>query len=280
MILETSLSSQESVDFVLPYSPIAGGWNFVRREAMAARRMWPNETIDAASSRRLSSARQMAMVFASRVMPKTISTDDDDLVRTISRRRLVDAFASAAAALAWLRAGGDRSVLETWSRAKKASAAMLAEASDAEQRAVVLCGMTAAAIDRVLASDRGRPLLKEAAVIAAATCAQPEDPNNRIRMIELASEGEKARDAMFVDCDEIPYEQKQRSRAIWRADLDDVVGHLGRDTVALSRLATTGRSSVPLGCLDEFDEAMTELGLDIEPAFGDGLEISAPSLSS
>jgi hypothetical protein len=281
MILETSLSSQESVDFVLPYSPLSGGWNFTRREAMAARRMWPNVTIDAASARRLSAARQMAMVFASRVMPKTILTDDDDLVRTVSRRRLVDAFSTAAASLAWLRAGGDRSALEVWSRAKKASGAMLSEAPDAEQRAVILCGMTAAAIDRVLAGDRGRPLLKEAAVVAAATCAQTEDPNNRIRMIELAAEGEKARADMFVDCDEVASDEKERRRAIWRADLDDIIAHLGRDTVALSRLATTGRSSAPLGrCLDDFDDRMLELGLDIEPAFADGLEIQSPGLPS
>lgn len=280
MILETTLASQESVDFVLPYSPISGGWNWIRREAMAPRRMWPNKIIDAASARRLSSARQMAMVFASRVMPKTIATDDDDLVRSIYRRRLVDAFATAASALAWLRSRGDSSVLEVWSLAKKASAAMLAEAPDPEQRAVVLCGLTATAIDRALAGDRGRPLLKEAAVIAAATCSHPEDPNNRIRMIELASEGEKALASMFVDYDTVAADDKVRRKAVWRADIEDVVSHLGRDTVALSRLASTGRAGVPLGFQDEFDELLTGFGLDIEPAMVDGFEIPGPGLSS
>lgn len=279
MILETTLASQESVDFVLPYSPLSGGWNWIRREAMAPRRMWPNTIIDAASARRLSSARQMAMVFSSRVMPKTIATDDDDLVRSVYRRRLVDAFATAAAALAWARSGGDKTVLETWSLAKKASAAMLAEAPDAEQRAVVLCGLTSAAIDRALAGDRGRPLLKEAAVIAASACAHPEDPNNRIRMIELAAEGEKAFSSMFADCEGLAADDKVRRNAAWRADIDDVISHLGRDTVALSRLASTGRTAVPLGLQDEFDEILSEFGLDIEPAFVDGLEVPGPGLS-
>lgn len=272
MILDTSLTeSQESVDFSLPYNPLAGGWDWIRREGMQPRRSWPGATIDAASARRLSSARQMALAFASRILPRTSAADDDDAVRTAWRRRLANAFASAAAALAWSRSGGDVSVLETWHAARAAVPAALSEAGTEEERVTVLSEMTAPAIRRAIDADEGHPLLKQAAAIALATCIAPENPADRQRMTELAAQGVAARDAMFDDCDMIDPADRARRRTIWLSDLADVMTHLDHTEVAMERLATVGRSTVPMGFQDVFDLEMEAIGISASAYEQDGL---------
>lgn len=264
MILETSLADadpQVSVDFSLPYNPLAGGWDFVRREGMQPRRSWPSATIDAASARRLSAARQMALAFASRILPRTCAAEDDDAVRSAWRRRLANAFASAAAALAWSRTGGDASVLETWHAARAAVPAALNETASDTERVVVLSEMTAPAIRRAIDADQGRPLLKEAAAIALETCRTPENPADRQRMSELAAEGAGARDTMFIDCDTISASDRERRRALWLSDLADVMTHLDHAEVAMERLATIGRAAVPLGFQEVFDLEMSSIGI-------------------
>jgi hypothetical protein len=274
MILDTSLSeSQESVDFSLPYNPLAGGWDWIRREGMQPRRSWPGATVDAGSARRLSAARQMALSFASRILPRTCAADDDDAVRSAWRRRLANAFACAAAALAWSRARGDVSVLETWHSARAAVPAALGEAASDQERVVVLSEMTAPAIRCAIDSDQGRPLLKEAAAIALATCLSAENPADRHRMTELAAQGIAAREAMFDDCDAIPPADRERRRALWLSDLADVMTHLGHAEVAMGRLATIGRATVPMGFQDVFDMEMEAIGISAYTHEQEGLVV-------
>lgn len=287
MILETSLADgdpQASVDFALPYNPLAGGWDFIRREGMQPRRSWPSATIDAASARRLSAARQMALAFSAKMLPRTCAAEDDDALRTAWRGRLANAFACAAAALAWSRSGGDVSVLETWHAARAAVPSALAEAASDAARAIVLAEMTAPAIRRAIDADQGGPLLEEAAAIAIATCLSPENPADRARMGVLAAEGARALEAMFVDCERISGVDRERRRAVWLADLADVMTHLGHNEVAMGRLATVGRSAVPMGFREEFDTEMEAIGVAFE--IDDGLavddfmpdeEVAAPS---
>lgn len=113
-------TNEISVNFVIPYSPFAGSVGFARDIAHMNIGVFPLCSMNISETRRLSSAKQMALAIAHNRLSvgKGFQADLDTHPRV---RHLSNCFADAAASLVFLARGGRQEVIEEYALLKEAS---------------------------------------------------------------------------------------------------------------------------------------------------------------
>jgi hypothetical protein len=113
-------TNEISVNFVIPYSPFSGSVGFARDIAGMHIGVFPLCSMNISETRRLSSARQMALAIAHNRLSvgKGFQADLDTHPRV---RHLSNCFADAAASLVFLARGGRPEVIEEYAHLREAS---------------------------------------------------------------------------------------------------------------------------------------------------------------
>jgi hypothetical protein len=113
-------TNEISVNFVIPYSPFTGSVGFARDIARMNIGVFPLCSMNISETRRLSSAKQMALAIAHNRLSvgKGFQADLDTHPRV---RHLSNCFADAAASLVFLARGGRPEVIEEYAHLKEAS---------------------------------------------------------------------------------------------------------------------------------------------------------------
>jgi hypothetical protein len=113
-------TNEISVNFVIPYSPFSGSVGFARDVAGMNIGIFPLCSMNISETRRLSSARQMALAIAHNRLSvgKGFQADLDTHPRA---RHLSNCFADAAASLVFLARGGRLEVIDEYAHLKEAS---------------------------------------------------------------------------------------------------------------------------------------------------------------
>ncbi|MCV9963827.1 hypothetical protein OIU34_18275 [Pararhizobium sp. BT-229] len=113
-------TNEISVNFVIPYSPFSGSVGFARDIARMHIGVFPLVSMNISETRRLSSAKQMALAIAHNRLSvgKGFQADLDTHPRV---RHLSNCFADAAASLVFLARGGRPEVIEEYALLKEAS---------------------------------------------------------------------------------------------------------------------------------------------------------------
>lgn len=264
MVEQHTGNREISVNFVLPYSPFTGALGFARDAAMMNHATFPAVTMTSGEARRLSSAKQVALALAhSRLGAGAgIQADVEGSPRAA---HMAACFADAAAALAFLAAGGRRLAVAEYADLKEASLFHGYDMAAGRLRNGVLAEAThralrAAAASPVAEGGSAREIVSEAVRIARRTAL----PSARFAIEErpLSSEAANAQAA----ADRIGRDLRDASRvevdgmaASYRRDIAGLVEEHRGNEAAAARLVAFGSVHVPLRMDRVFDEETRSL---------------------
>jgi hypothetical protein len=239
-----------SINFVLPYSPFAGSIGFARDVAGMDIGVFPMCSMDISETRRLSSARQMALAIAhSRLSAgKGFQADIDS--SPVTRHRS-NCFADAAAALVFLSRGGRAGVVDEYALLREASLYFGFDTNTRELRAGVLENAThralRAALNTPVEPDEDIRSLVTKAVRIAKTTALPG-----IRFTDSGAVSEQEMHGAVASANLIANDIRQAPMAEvdalsvkYRNDLEQLVAEHGDNGVSAYRLMTFGSVNVP-----------------------------------
>nr|WP_250808073.1 hypothetical protein [Neorhizobium tomejilense] len=242
-----------SVNFVIPYSPFAGAVGFARDAAQMTISAFPLCSMNISESRRLSSARQMAMALAhNRLTPgKGFQADLDTHPRV---RHLSNSFADAAACLVFVARGGRPEVVEEYMLLKEASLFF----GYSEHRGGLNDGVLEKATHRSIRAamewyaDNGssdmsiRELVTRAVRVAKASAYEGMRFTDASAITELELRGAvDAANLIGVDLPTASRTYLEQLSEKYRDDLDTLVEEHRRDPVSAQRLMNFGAVHVP-----------------------------------
>jgi len=228
-----------SVDFVLPYSPLATGQSWSADIAGAWRDEVVAMSIDGEDARRMSSFREMALAFA----PKYLGRLKGDTAWHVEQ-----SFADTAAAIAFMNFGGSSLSVLRFQRLREAALSR----ADADNRnppatATCLAAVLSSAAQRV--PDNADDILSFAASIA-----KTHAPKNKG---DLANQKERAsHEGVFIELNRVAPEIRNELKHQYRKDLANTVDRLRGSPRAMSRMATFGAFNIPDGFEDIFDDVV------------------------
>lgn len=261
-------TNEISVNFVVPYSPFAGSVGFARDAAQMNIGVFPLCSMNISETRRLSSARQMALAIAHNRLSvgKGFQADLDTHPRV---RHLSNCFADAAACLVFLSRGGRPEVIDEYAHLKEASLFFGYDASTGGLKAGVLEQATHRAIRAVIewhSEQRDqehsiKDLVTKAVRIAKATAFEG------LRFADASAVTEQelfgaVNSANFIAADlaSATREYLDNLGEKYRDDLDALVEEHRNDPVAAQRLMTFGAVHVP----DRLEEIFSEMTVPLD----------------
>jgi len=255
-----------SVNFVLPYSPFMGAHGFAREVSRMSSGYLPNVTMTIRESRRLSSARNIALALAHNRLGagRGIQANVETSPRTL---HMAACFADAAASLAFIAYGGRRTAVYEYADLKEASLhfgrigktdelqpGVLAEATHKAIRAAAAADMPfgASAKDIVNAAVR---IAKRVALPANRFSLEEGDrcTPQEARSAEVIA-GHMATEIMAMDFDDL-----LRLGDGYKKDIEALVDEFRDSPEAAARLLTFAPVYVPDRLRRIFDEAVAEL---------------------
>ena len=248
-----------SVNFILPYSPFIGATGFARQASGMDNSIMPTTTMTVSEARRIGSARTIALGLAHE---KLISGKvQADVMQSRRSMHLANCFADAAAAMAFLSAGGRRQVVEEYADLKEASLFFGLDATEDVVREGVLVEATHKVIRKVLDADIPAGLTS-AEIVAnarrlATKYALPFIRFNDDRDIVLPDEIDgavKAANRIGIDLREHDEAVAPLCENVYRSELRSLVDEYSSDPATAQRLVTFGKLNIPAGMEDIFHE--------------------------
>ena len=228
-----------SVDFVLPYSPLATGQSWSAEIAGA----WSNEfvvmAVDQDDARKLSAFREMALAFAPRYLGRN---------KGPTAHHVEQAFADVSAAIALMNFGGSSLTVLRFQRLREAALAR-AEADGRDPPA------TAEALASILSSAaQNMPETAEDIFELAASIAKTHAPRTAK---DLKAQQDRAKaDDIFIDLDKASPSTVRELKASYAKDLGRTVERLHGSPRAMARMAAFGIFQIPSGFEQVFDDVL------------------------
>jgi hypothetical protein len=256
-----------SINFVIPYAPFAGAVGFARDAAAMHAGVFPMCSMDVSETRKISSARQMALAIAHNVLTpgRGLQTDLDTHPRA---RHLSNCFADAAAVLAFLANGGRPDVVEQYASLKEASLYFGYDEQIGGLRPGVLEKAShrsvRAAIDWFTYNGKQGMAIKDIVSKASRIAKSNAYEGRRFTDVALVSEQEmlgavSAANLVAVDLSSASTEYIAHLSDKYRADLAVLVEEHTNNPVAAHRLMSFGATQTPLRMESVFHEKMAEV---------------------
>ena len=267
MVEQYTGNREISVNFVLPYSPFAGASGFIRAASFMELAGMPIATMTVSESRKLSSLRTMCLALAHEKLSAGGGLQSD---ASQSRRaaHLANAFADAAASLAFLANGGRREAVEEYADAKEAAFVFGLDHDGVSVRDGVLVEATqrcdphgSGGRSQGGHADVGGPRPRREA--RQTPCAsrrplrrrdRPADDRGDRRTASRRRTASPPTSARSADHDNL-----LACADIYRTELRELADEHCDSPVASARLATFGRLNVPHGLSYVFHEEMVDL---------------------
>lgn len=261
-------SGTESVNFVIPYAPFAGGWGFARQIAGMSRGVYLRETFSASEARRLSSVRQMAAAIAGRHLTDSESARIEG--RDGWRRHRAACFADALAVIAFLNGGGRPEAAKLFADLKQASLSFSRIPGSASIDPAVWEAAThrsvQVAVARAGEASSPAAMAALAADIARDTAMTPEqfETAGETMSREDCAAADAAAARVSTDRHALSDGEREACVQAWLADFRQVSAHLcpagenPRDGIA-ARMSSFGGMHVPFDMESAFDSEMAEL---------------------
>jgi hypothetical protein len=232
-----------SVDFILPYSPFATGVSFSNAMGRAYRNEIVRFVIAPDEARLLSSYREIALAFAQRYLGRTREVPG-------ATRHVEEAFADAAAAILFVKDGGNSFTVNKMALLREAALSRW----DGEGEAPPATHLT---LQRLL------PGLNEYAdadidkILADAASAATSNAPRSIRALE-ATRAAATADEVFLDLETCSAGTTRALKRAYQRDLDETLSRLAKHPAAVERFANFGVVTAPLGMEDVFDAAVAK----------------------
>lgn len=251
---------QISVNFVLPYSPVAGAAGFARELSLMDRGHYPLTTMSISDSRKLSSARQIARALSHSVLALKTHADVDASPRAKHRS---NSFADAAAAMAFVLDGGSRQVIEDFANLLQARIHFGAEGMAAVSE--VLEGATHLAVQaacdpKLLNKIKNRSDIVRVAKTIADKTAFPAKAFSADHIPQkLIDDAHDAARRVAIDGYNSDFESRKAIENAFRSETEKLVDEHSVSDLSASRFVMFGRNNAPLGFEHAFDEAVRGL---------------------
>lgn len=263
MIESFSGENEISVNFVLPYSPFAGTFGFCREVSKMSRRFIPDiGEMSLSDARRLSSARYLALGIAHARLGVG-NSDRFDVSQSRRASHMAHCFADAAAVLAFLSAGGDRRVAETYANLKESSLIFGSEIGSNVLQPGVLVGATHRSIRQAMKDDAlaratsTKAIMTEAVRIARRTAM----PAARFRnAVDTLTDDEYSQSNAVAQRLILDVSNASVARAVetdYRNEIKTLVREHSSSDLSAYRLATFGGMHAPLHLMKVFDEEIS-----------------------
>ncbi|MTH95448.1 hypothetical protein [Roseibium sp. RKSG952] len=252
--------NQTSINFVLPYSPVAGASGFARELSMMDRGHYPVIGMTTSESRRLSSLRQIARAFSHSALALKTHADVDASPRA---RHLSNSFSDAAATIAFIRAGGEPRVVEEFANLTEArlhfGTQSLAPVSEILEGATHLA-IRAAADPMIFGRVRTEADIVRVAKMIASRTAFPAKAfsSNSIPKV-LVDGGYEAAMRVSLDGDSPDRSVRDAITRTFAAETEALAGEFSSSELASARFVAFGRNNTPLGYEHVFDNAVKGL---------------------
>jgi len=267
-----------SVNFVLPYSPFSGALGFARDVARMDLGTFPAVRLSISESRRISSARYVALALAHNRLGAGLGIQAD-VGGSPRAAHMAACFADAAAALAFLAAGGRREAIEEYALLKEASLRFGLDRATGALREGVLEEGTARALRAALATvipEAATPkqIVSEAAKIARRTAL----PASRFSGVQAPTEQEAAaaeQAALKIgrDLRDAPMDAVRRMARLYRKDIAALVYEHRGNEAASARLVAFGAAHVPMRMDFVFEEETARLPVHADAAVARATEV-------
>lgn len=265
MVEQHTGNHEISVNFVLPYSPFSGALGFSRDVAYMDVGTFPDVSLSISETRRLSSARYIALALAHNRLGAGRGMQAD-VGGSPRASHMAACFADAAAALAFLASGGRPEAVDEYALLKEASL-HFGVSPDGTLREGVLVEATHRAIraaGNVAVDENWTPkqIVSEAARIAKKTAL----PASRFGFDGLGSPTEKealdaaaAADSIGRDVRNASREEVEAMAEIYRGDIASLVAEHAASDTAAARLVAFASVHVPLRMDRVFEEETREI---------------------
>jgi len=265
MIENFSGENEISVNFVLPYSPFAGTFGFCREVSRMGRRFIPAVGgMSLSDSRRLSSARYLALGIAHARLGAG-DTDRFDVSQSRRATHMAHCFADAAAILAYLSAGGNPRVAETFADLKESSLIFGSEIGSNKLHPGVLVGATHRSIRQAMKEDvvaratSPKAIMTEAVRIARRSAMPAARFRNAVDTLTAEEYAQSNAIAQRLILDVSNASVAQAVESDYRNEIKALVREHAASDLSAYRLATFGGMHAPLHLMRVFDQETADL---------------------
>lgn len=252
--------NQTSINFVLPYSPVAGASGFAREISMMDRGHFPLVTMTTSDARRLSSLRQIARALSHSALALRTHADVDASSRA---RHLSNSFADAAASIAFIRGGGDPRVIEEFANLTAArlhfgteSFAPVSEILEGSTHLAIRSAADPAIFGKVRCQA---DIVRIAKMIANRTAFPAKSFDAPSIPQLLIDDGRDAAMKVSLDGDSPDRSVREAVSRAFSNETEALVEEFSSSELAAARFVAFGRNNTPLGYEDIFDNAVKGL---------------------